>query len=161
MAVSNGSEFFELELMSTDIGDSSFARPSNAESVARDEEDLVWAAIERLPSLKRSNLALLRDNDDTNSGGKRIFTIDVTKLDRNHRELLVQKALDTPEQDNYKLVSGIKERFKRYLIAHEDFFHLNLYVNLSVLGEDLFCKCENLYKNCLVKFFFKIIKNNL
>ncbi|CAO2840837.1 unnamed protein product [Amaranthus hypochondriacus] len=113
MAVSNGSEFFELELMSTDIGDSSFARPSNAESVARDEEDLVWAAIERLPSLKRSNFALIRDSDDTNSGGKRISTIDVTKLDRNHRELLVQKALDTPEQDNYKLVSGVKERFKR------------------------------------------------
>ncbi|KMT19204.1 hypothetical protein BVRB_1g015960 [Beta vulgaris subsp. vulgaris] len=109
MAVSNGSELFELELTSNEL-ESSLAPHSNADAVAKDEEDLVWAAIARLPSVKRSNFALLRDNG---GGGKRVSAIDVSKLDRNQRELVVQKALDTSEQDNYNLLSGVKERFRR------------------------------------------------
>ncbi|KAL2898725.1 ABC transporter G family member 31 [Bienertia sinuspersici] len=112
MAASDGSEFFELELTGNEL-ESSFARPSNAEAVSKDEDDLIWAAIERLPSFKRSNFALLRDDCGGGGGGARVSAIDVTKLDRNHRELVVHNALNTSEQDNYKLVTGVKERFQR------------------------------------------------
>ncbi|PON63000.1 ABC transporter-like [Parasponia andersonii] len=107
MAASNGSEYFEFEI---EAGTESFARPSNAESVAADEEELLWAAIARLPSQKRSNFALLRK---TPSGRGGTETIDVRKLDRQGRENLVKKALATTDQDNFKLLSAIKDRLDR------------------------------------------------
>ena len=86
-------------------------RPSNAESVEEDEAELRWAALERLPSMKRKNTALLR-RTPSNSGGDE--TIDVRKLTRSKRELVVKNALATSEQDNYRLLSAIKERLDRY-----------------------------------------------
>lgn len=115
MAASNGSEYFELEINAIDP---SFSRPSNAEIVEKDERELLWAAIERLPSQKQSNFALLtRSPSEISSsdsdGGKATETIDVRKLDKNKRELVVKKALATDDQDNFKLLSGIKERLNR------------------------------------------------
>ncbi|KAF9599142.1 hypothetical protein IFM89_035421 [Coptis chinensis] len=103
-------------------GRDSFARPSNAETVEEDEGELLWAAIERLPTRKRSNFAILRtESDDQGDGNRNINnntnqsaeTIDVRKLDRIKREKVVMKALDTNEQDNFKLLSAIKERLDR------------------------------------------------
>lgn len=102
MAASNGSEYYEVEI-------EGFAPPSNAEE---DEEELMWAAIARLPSQKQRNYALLRR---TSSGDEaKTETIDVRKLSRSHRELVVKKALATNDQDNYRLLSAIKERLDRY-----------------------------------------------
>lgn len=42
-------------------------------------------------------------------------TIDVRKLDRSDREMVVRQALATSDQDNYKLLSAIKKRLNRYL----------------------------------------------
>ncbi|XVF68990.1 hypothetical protein PTKIN_Ptkin11bG0045400 [Pterospermum kingtungense] len=125
MAASNGSEYFEFE---ADAGNrESFQRASNAEAVQQDEEDLVWAAIARLPSVKQGRFAMLRrgpsyregggggggeDGDGGENGGG-METIDVTKLDRTRRELVVKKALATDDQDNYKLLSAIKDRLDR------------------------------------------------
>ncbi|XP_024035733.1 ABC transporter G family member 31 [Citrus clementina] len=101
MAASNGSEYYEVEI-------EGFAPPSNAEE---DEEELMWAAIARLPSQKQRNYALLRR---TSSGDEaKTETIDVRKLSRSHRELVVKKALATNDQDNYRLLSAIKERLDR------------------------------------------------
>ncbi|GAY38373.1 hypothetical protein CUMW_036200 [Citrus unshiu] len=101
MAASNGSEYYEIEI-------EGFAPPSNAEE---DEEELMWAAIARLPSQKQRNYALLRR---TSSGDEaKTETIDVRKLSRSHRELVVKKALATNDQDNYRLLSAIKERLDR------------------------------------------------
>lgn len=122
MAASNGSEYFEVEIETTN---DSFARPSNADVVAEDEEELLWAAIERLPSQKRLNFAILKrtssDSDggdrrassESDGGDERKETIDVRKLDRLGRELVVKKAFATNEQDNYKLLSAVKERLDR------------------------------------------------
>ncbi|KAL6275666.1 hypothetical protein ACE6H2_019267 [Prunus campanulata] len=107
-AASNGSEYFEIE-----AGSESFARPSNAESVAEDEDELMWAAIARLPSQKRSNMALLRKKGSDRQGGAKTETVDVRKLDRTNRELVVKKALATTDQDNFLLLSAIKERLDR------------------------------------------------
>nr|XP_010316522.1 ABC transporter G family member 31-like isoform X2 [Solanum lycopersicum] len=92
MASSNGSDSLESY--------SNFGRHSNADS---DEDELMWAALEKLPSEKRTNFALLKRTD----------TIDVTKLDRLTRQILVNNALATSEQDNYKLLYSIKQRFNR------------------------------------------------
>lgn len=113
MAASNGSEYFELDV---EAGHGElFSRPSNADEVARDEEELLWAAIERLPSQKRTNFALLRKAASKSAGGQgeKTETVDVRKLDRYNRELVVKNALATTEQDNYILLSAIKERLDR------------------------------------------------
>ncbi|KAG2673155.1 hypothetical protein I3760_13G076600 [Carya illinoinensis] len=109
MAASNGSEYFEIG-----GAEESFGRPSNAESVLEDEEELRWAAIERFPPHQRANLALLRRTpSEQGNEDSKTETIDVRKLDRLSRELVVRNALATNEQDNYKLLSAIKERLDR------------------------------------------------
>lgn len=102
--------------------DQSFVRPSNAELLAKDEHELLWAAIERLPSHKQSNYALFTrtaseiSSSDGDENTKRMETIDVRKLDKNKRELVVKKALATNDQDNFKLLSGIKARLDKYML---------------------------------------------
>ncbi|GMI88964.1 ATP-binding cassette G31, PLEIOTROPIC DRUG RESISTANCE 3, pleiotropic drug resistance 3 [Hibiscus trionum] len=96
-----------------------FQRPSNAEAVQRDEEDLVWEALSRLPSVKQGRFAILRrtpseiEHDLGGGESASTETIDVTKLDRARRELVVKKALATNDQDNYKLLAAIKDRLDR------------------------------------------------
>ncbi|KAJ0020425.1 hypothetical protein Pint_32556 [Pistacia integerrima] len=111
MAASNGSEYFEIEI---DSRIESFARPSNAESLEEDEDELMWEAITRLPSQQRGNFALLkRAPSEYSEGDARTETIDVRKLSRRHRELVVEKAFATNDQDNYNLLSAIKKRLDR------------------------------------------------
>ncbi|XP_011005513.1 PREDICTED: ABC transporter G family member 31 isoform X1 [Populus euphratica] len=113
-AASNGSEFFELDI---DPVRESFSRPSNAVALEEDEDELVWEAISRLPSNKRGNFAMMRKSpseyDRSGGYGEREEMIDVRRLDRHKRELVVKKALATNAQDNYKLLSAIKERIDR------------------------------------------------
>ncbi|XP_059660861.1 ABC transporter G family member 31 [Cornus florida] len=134
MAASNGSEYFEFEI---ETGSEGFARPSNAESVAEDEDELLWAALGRLPSQKRTNFALLRRSaSESDSGEEKTETIDVRKLDRFNRELVVRNALATSEQDNFKLLSAIKERLDRVGIevpkVEVRFEHLTITANVQV-----------------------------
>ncbi|CAK7331242.1 unnamed protein product [Dovyalis caffra] len=113
-AASNGSEFFELDI---DPVRESFSRPSNAEAVEEDEDELVWEAISRLPSQQRGNFAVMRKSPSEyargGGAGQREEMIDVRRLDRANRELVVKKALATNAQDNHKLLSAIKERLDR------------------------------------------------
>ncbi|KAL7201502.1 hypothetical protein ACSBR1_033244 [Camellia fascicularis] len=106
MVASDRTEFFELEVKS---GIDSFSRASNAESMREDEYELLWAVLSRLPSQKQTNFVLLRQTVSKLDGGEeRSEAIDVRKLDRFNRELVVKRALATTEQDNYKLISAIK-----------------------------------------------------
>ncbi|KAJ4978148.1 hypothetical protein NE237_008928 [Protea cynaroides] len=112
MAASNGSEYFEIEV-DEHVQPLSW-RPSNAEAVEQDEDELLWAALERLPSQHRTNFALLRRTpSESDAGEDTTETIDVRKLDRKGRELVVNKAFATNEQDNSNLLSGIKRRLDR------------------------------------------------
>ncbi|XP_028784726.1 ABC transporter G family member 31 [Neltuma alba] len=112
-AATDGTEYFDAGSLRSE----SFARPSNSETLEEDEEELRWAAISRLPSQKRNNFALVRQasrtagETDDEKGADRL--IDVRKLNRAHRELVVKQALATNDQDNYRLLSGIKERLDR------------------------------------------------
>ncbi|PHU16155.1 ABC transporter G family member 31 [Capsicum chinense] len=113
MAASNGSEYFDMDV---EAQNETFGRRSNAESVAEDEHELMWAALEKLPTRKRTNMALVKRNaDESEESVGRTDTVDVRKLDRNTRQLLVDRAMATSEQDNYKLLAGVKERLDRAL----------------------------------------------
>ncbi|KAJ7964175.1 ABC transporter-like [Quillaja saponaria] len=125
MAASNGSEYFEIGVESGNY--EVFATASNAESVAQDEEDLEWAAIERLPSQHLKYYALLRRTGSEYNDRQReqnentMEQIDVRKLNRFDRELVVKKALATNDQDNYRLLSAIKERLDRFPSTYSNF----------------------------------------
>ncbi|TXG74385.1 hypothetical protein EZV62_002964 [Acer yangbiense] len=114
MAALNGSEYFEFEI---EAGRDSFARASNAETVEEDEEELMWAALARLPSQKQGNFALLRRTPSGAAGETKVYakteTVDVRKLSRSRREHVVKKAFATNDQDNYRLLFAIKERLDR------------------------------------------------
>ncbi|GAU43515.1 hypothetical protein TSUD_245430 [Trifolium subterraneum] len=114
MAASDGSEYFEIG----SVGSESFAftRASNADTLEEDEQELHWAALSRLPSQKRVNYAVLRASSTSNrqpTPENADKLIDVRKLNRFHRELVVKKALATNDQDNYALLSAVKERLNR------------------------------------------------
>lgn len=122
MAASDGSEYFEI----ASIGSDSFARASNAETVEEDEVELQWSALSRLPSQKRINYAVLRASSSRRappqvSGGDDL--VDVRKLNRYHRELVVKKAFATNDQDNYRLLSAIKERFDRFRPVSNHYYY--------------------------------------
>lgn len=120
MAASDGSEYFEIG----SFGSESFARASNADMVREDEEELQWVALSRLPSQKRINYALLRASSSrpqpptqgtgTGTGTSTENLMYVRKLSRSCCEQVVKKALATNDQDNYRLLAAIKERFDRF-----------------------------------------------
>ncbi|CAI0399920.1 unnamed protein product [Linum tenue] len=101
---------FELEIYS-------FAGSGGeTSSAARDDEDeLILEAIARLPSEKRDRYAVLRrtPSEAQLGNGQLTETIDLHKLKKTDRELLVKKALATNSQDNFKLLSAIKSRLDR------------------------------------------------
>ncbi|CAM8984948.1 unnamed protein product [Rhodiola kirilowii] len=73
----------------------SFDDRSNAETVMEDEEELMWAALSRLPSQKRTSTALIRRSaSEARDGEKRTETVDVTNLSRSRRELVYYFVID-------------------------------------------------------------------
>ncbi|CAL1375860.1 unnamed protein product [Linum trigynum] len=102
--------FIELEI------DSFAGSGAETSSAARDDEDeLILEAIARLPSEKRDRYAVLRrtPSEAQLGNGQLTETIDLHKLIKTDRELLVKKALATNSQDNFKLLSAIKSRLDR------------------------------------------------
>ncbi|CAN1282354.1 ABC transporter G family member 31 [Linum perenne] len=136
MAAPDGSEFFDLEI---DPVRESFARQSNAESTRDDEDELIWEAIGRLPSQKRDRFAVLRRSPSEAGlpqGHQLSEPVDVGKLDRAGRELVVKKALATNSQDNYKLLSAMKKRLDKVGLQVPNvevrFDNLNIVANVQI-----------------------------
>jgi hypothetical protein len=122
MAASDGSEYFEIGSVGSESF--AFARASNADTLEEDEQELHWAALSRLPSQKRINYAVLRassTNRQPSPDADKL--IDVRKLNRFHRELVVKKALATNDQDNYALLSAVKERLNRLGSRSSTFYY--------------------------------------
>lgn len=109
MAASDGSEYFEYDMA---LRKDAFSQ-STREELREDEDELMWEAILRLPSQKRTNFALMKRTASEAEGDQRTDTIDVRKLDRLNREMVVKKAFATTEQDNFKLLAAVKERLDR------------------------------------------------
>ncbi|QCE00887.1 ABC transporter G family member 31 [Vigna unguiculata] len=154
MAASDGSEYFELGSLHSE----SFAMASNSETVAEDEEELQWAALSRLPSQKRINYALLRASSSRAQPPTQDL-VDVRKLSRSRRELVVKKALATTDQDNFRLLCAIKERFDRVGLEvpkiEVRFRNLNVSANVQI-GSRALPTLVNYSRDCFEGFLTKL-----
>ena len=96
----------------------SFLVRSSSTSVKEEDEEheLLWAAIERLPTFKRVRTSLFGDDHDNGddgreSEGKRM--VDVTKLEALERQMLVERLIKHIEHDNLQLLQKLRERIDR------------------------------------------------
>eukprot|EP00261_Vitis_vinifera_P019270 XP_010649677.2 PREDICTED: pleiotropic drug resistance protein 3 [Vitis vinifera] len=91
---------------------------THTESIKEDDEEheLLWAAIERLPTFRRVRTSLFSDDHDDGDGtgefeGKRM--VDVTKLEDLERRMFVEKLIKHIEHDNLRLLQKLRERIDR------------------------------------------------
>jgi hypothetical protein len=79
--------------------------------VANDEEELKWAAIERLPTYDRLRTGMLRQ---VMSNGRVVHgEIDVTKLGTQEKKQLMESILKFVEEDNEKFLRRLRARTDR------------------------------------------------
>ncbi|KAJ0110603.1 hypothetical protein Patl1_00802 [Pistacia atlantica] len=94
---------------------SSFRNALDAEYIEEnhDEVELLWAAIERLPTNKRLRISLFDHKllkDGKEEEGKTM--IDVSKLGDLERHVFIDKLLMKIEEDNHRLLQKLKERIE-------------------------------------------------
>ncbi|KAL9352179.1 hypothetical protein Peur_054859 [Populus x canadensis] len=97
---------------------SSFRRDTNsldmdADSILEEDEGvhLQWAAIERLPTLKRIKTSLFEASNAKDGEGKKVT--DVTKLGAAERHLFIEKLINHIENDNLRLLQNLRDRIDR------------------------------------------------
>lgn len=82
-----------------------------------DELELQWAAIERLPTMKRVRMSLfdnLQDNNDKGKTNKKVM-VDVAKLSAAEKHVLIDKLISNVQEDNARLLLKMKQRMDRYV----------------------------------------------
>lgn len=78
-----------------------------------DEEELKWAAIERLPTYDRMRRGMLTH---IASNGRILHEdVDVTKLGAQDKKQLMESILKVVEEDNEKFLSRLRARNDRYM----------------------------------------------
>ncbi|KAI3987103.1 hypothetical protein MKX01_036893 [Papaver californicum] len=96
-----------------------------------DEEELKWAAIERLPTYDRIRKSVL--SQVTASGRLLHSEVDVSKLDLEDKKLLTESILKVVEEDNEKFLRRLRDRVDRVEI---DIPEIEVrFENLSVEGD--------------------------
>ncbi|XVE91137.1 hypothetical protein DITRI_Ditri20bG0130600 [Diplodiscus trichospermus] len=75
------------------------------------EEDLMWAAIEQLPTYDRLRKGMLRKVAD--NGKVELDEVDVTKLGEQHKKQLMESVLKVVEEDNENFLKRLRERTDR------------------------------------------------
>ncbi|CAI0410737.1 unnamed protein product [Linum tenue] len=75
-----------------------------------DEDELKWAAIERLPTYDRLRKGVLKHVAGGGAGEVELQEIDVGKLGGTERKLLIESLLKVAEEDNEKLLRRIRHR---------------------------------------------------
>lgn len=86
-----------------------FKNSSSRRQESDDQKELEWAALEKLPTYHRLRTAILESNGEVEASGP----IDVRRLAKGQRTSIVEKALATSEQDNFRFLSMVKERLQR------------------------------------------------
>lgn len=81
-----------------------------------DEENLKWAAIERLPMFDRMRKGVLKNVYD--DGKVVLDEVDVTKLSFQEKKLLMESILKVVEEDNEKFLRKLRDRVDRFLIYY-------------------------------------------
>ncbi|XVF86257.1 hypothetical protein PTKIN_Ptkin18bG0026200 [Pterospermum kingtungense] len=75
------------------------------------EEDLMWAAIERLPMYDRLRKGMLKQVGD--NGKVVLDEVDVTKLGAQHKKQLIESILKVVEEDNENFLRRLRDRTDR------------------------------------------------
>lgn len=78
-----------------------------------EEIALLWAAIERLPTVKRVRSSLFDENDE-DEDSRRKKVIDVTELGALERHAFIEKLIKNIQLDNLKLLKKIRTRIDKY-----------------------------------------------
>ncbi|KAL5700652.1 drug-responsive transcription factor pdr3 [Ranunculus cassubicifolius] len=81
---------------------------SGIKDEADEENTLLWAALERLPTLKKLRTSIIDNHDGEEAKGKRV--IDVTKLGPLERHLFIEKLIKHIEKDNLHLLKKLRQR---------------------------------------------------
>ncbi|KAG1326103.1 Pleiotropic drug resistance protein 3 [Cocos nucifera] len=94
---------------------SSFRRSFSSSIKDDDEDELKWAAIERLPTFERIRKSLFDQYIDQNGDGrqKEKNVIDVTKLGALERRVFIENLIKHIENDNLRLLQKQRERIDR------------------------------------------------
>ena len=85
---------------------SSFDRGSVASE--EDEKELEWAAIERLPTMRRLRMSVIEDDED---GQNRV--VDVAKLGPVEKRVFIHKLINHVQTDNARLLLKMKQRMDK------------------------------------------------
>lgn len=93
----------------TTPGPDVFSRSSGG-SKGDDEEELKWAALERLPTYDRLRKGMLRQ---VVGSGKVVQEVDVTNLGMQDKKRLMESILKVAEEDNEKFLRRLRDRTDR------------------------------------------------
>ncbi|GLT71132.1 hypothetical protein SLA2020_431730 [Shorea laevis] len=87
-----------------------FASPSR--SGKEDEEALIWAAMEKLPTYNRLRTTILQSVVEVENHPTKILhkQVDVRKLDANDRQEFMERNFKVVEEDNQKFFSKLRDR---------------------------------------------------
>lgn len=83
-----------------------------------DEEALIWAAIERLPTFDRLRKGILKQVTD--SGRVTHDEVNLARLEPQDKKLLVETILQIAEEDNEKFLRRLRDRIDR-LVSYFSF----------------------------------------
>jgi len=87
--------------------------------VDEDEEALKWAAIEKLPTYDRLRTSIMQtftEGDQPQPGNRQQHKeVDVTKLDMNERQQIIDKIFKVAEEDNEKYLRKFRNRIDKWV----------------------------------------------
>ena len=83
------------------------------ESVAEEQEELRWAAMERLPTYDRMRKGVLRQMLD--NGNVVETVVDLKRIDPHERKLLIDSILQAVDEDNDRFLTRLRHRIDRLL----------------------------------------------
>ncbi|PIA48197.1 hypothetical protein AQUCO_01400641v1, partial [Aquilegia coerulea] len=102
-----------------------------------DEDDLKWAALEKLPTYDRMRVSLLKQNQ-TKSGKFSHDQVEVSKLGLETRQELLDRLVRIVDHDNENFVAKLRERIDRVGITLPElevrYEHLNVDAEVYVGG---------------------------
>lgn len=96
-----------------DRSESIFVTTASTRRNNDDEEDLKWAALEKLPTYNRLTLSLI-PLDQSKSGRHIHDQVDVRSISVQARQELLDRLVNIAEQDNEYFVQKLRERIDRY-----------------------------------------------
>ncbi|GAV85816.1 ABC_tran domain-containing protein/ABC2_membrane domain-containing protein/PDR_assoc domain-containing protein [Cephalotus follicularis] len=107
---------------------------SSSRGEENDEEDLKWAAIEKLPTYLRVRRGILTEEEGSRE-------IDIKSLGMTERKNLLERLLKVEDEDNEKFLLKLKQRIERVGLENPTievrFEHLNIEAEAHVGGRAL------------------------